>query len=244
MTNGSALVVEGVSAGYGEVPVLRDVSLEVPPASAVALLGPNGVGKTTLLKTVAGFIKPTQGRVLFGGEDVTGAKPRTRARLGLCNIPEGRGIFPSLTVRENLRLLSPRKQEQEGIARILDAFPVLGGRLKQMAGTLSGGEQQMLAVSRAYASNPLVVLIDEVSLGLAPLAVDRIFDFLRNLLERGSSLVIVEQYVSRALALADTVYVLNRGMVVLSGPTKDLIEKDVFDLYLSTQVEKRTVGRA
>ena len=195
------LDVEGLTAGYGEVAVLRDVSLHCDTGTVVALLGPNGAGKTTFLRTVSGFLRPTSGRVMFEGQDITRWKPNKIARAGVCHVPEGRGIFPSLSLRENLLLFSPKDKVDEAIERAASSFPVLGKRLKQTAGSLSGGEQQMLAVVRAYLTNPKLVLVDEASMGLAPLVVDGLFEFLTSIAKSGTTLLIVEQYVSRALEL-------------------------------------------
>jgi len=226
------LELSGITGGYGSTTVLRDVSFSVPRGSVVALLGPNGAGKSTTMRMASGLLRPQQGRVMLDGQDVTRATPSRRARLGLCHVMEGRSIFPSLTVRENLRLQAPR---HSSISDVLDrteqAFPHLAQRRKQVAGTLSGGEQQMLALMRAYLSNPRVVLVDEASLGLAPVIVDQIFDFLARIARDGVSLLVVEQYAERVLAIATTAYLLNQGRVVHSGPAQDLDEEKVFALY-------------
>ena len=172
------LELEGITAGYGETVVLRDVSLSVPDSGVVALLGPNGAGKTTTLRAASGLIRPSSGRVLLDGEDVTGLKPYAMARRGLCHLPEGHGIFPSLTVKENIILNSPKGKEGESLVKAGDQFPVLAARLGQQAGSLSGGEQQMLALVRAYLTNPRIVVVDEASLGLSPVLVDQVFDAL------------------------------------------------------------------
>jgi branched-chain amino acid transport system ATP-binding protein len=225
------LELENITAGYGDTVVLRDVSLSVPDAKVVALLGPNGAGKTTLLRVASGLIKPMSGRVILDGQDVTGKKPFYMCRKGLCNLPEGRGIFPSLTVRDNLILQSKKGKETATIERAVESFPALATRMKQTAGSLSGGEQQMLALMRAYLSNPRVVLVDEASLGLAPVLVDQIFDFLAQIARDGVSLLIVEQYAERVLAIATTAYLLNQGSVVHCGRAQDLDEEQVFALY-------------
>jgi branched-chain amino acid transport system ATP-binding protein len=226
------LELSGITGGYGLTTVLRDVSLSVPRGSVVALLGPNGAGKSTTMRMVSGLLRPRQGCVVFEGKDVTRATPSRRARLGICHVMEGRSIFPSLTVRENLRLQSP---QHTSLSEILDRteqeFPQIARRRKQIAGTLSGGEQQMLALMRAYLSNPRVVLVDEASLGLAPVIVDQIFEFLQRIARDGVSLLMVEQYAERALAIASTVYLLNQGRVVHSGLAQDLDEERVFALY-------------
>jgi branched-chain amino acid transport system ATP-binding protein len=212
--------------------VLHGVDLRVGQASVVALLGPNGAGKTTLLRTATGLLRPTKGRVLLDGKDVTGLGAHERARLGLCHLPEGRGIFPSLTVAENLVLLSPKGRERETRTRAIEAFPVLGQRLRQLAGSLSGGEQQMLALVRALAPGARIVLVDEASLGLAPVVVEQIFGVLAELARSGVALLIVEQYVAKALELASFAYLLNRGRVVFSGAAGELRREEVFERYL------------
>jgi branched-chain amino acid transport system ATP-binding protein len=230
------LEIEHLRAGYGDTMVLRDVSLSVPDGSVVALLGPNGAGKTTLLRAASGLIKPMGGRVLLEGEDVTGRKPYEMARRGLCHLPEGRGIFPSLTVRDNLVLQSPKGEEEASIDKAVSVFPAIGSRLRQVAGSLSGGEQQMLALVRTYLVNPKLVVVDEASLGLAPMLVDRIFETLREIVRNGVSLLIVEQYVTRALDLSDFAYLLNRGEVVFSGRADELEGDEVFERYLGVEV--------
>jgi branched-chain amino acid transport system ATP-binding protein len=232
------LEVREITAGYGDVTVLRNVTLTCPTGSAVALLGPNGAGKTTLMRILSGLLKPTKGQILLGGEDVTGLRTSELSKRGVCHIPEGRGIFPSLTLRENLALFSPRGKAKvvETFDRATQSFPILGSRMSQLAGSLSGGEQQMLAIVRAYVSNPRLVLVDEASIGLAPLVVDGLFKFLGQIAKEGTTLLIVEQYVTRALALADSVYVLNRGQVAFSGKSDALSSEDIFETYLGVEV--------
>jgi branched-chain amino acid transport system ATP-binding protein len=224
--------LDGVTAGYGKSTVLRAVSLHVPPSSVVAILGANGAGKTTAMRVAAGLIGARSGRVLIDGVDVTGLSPYRRAELGLCLIPEGRGIFRSLTVRENLEMLTPPWRKGLDIAPAIEAFPILGSRLSQPAGSWSGGQQQMLALTRAHLSDAKVVLLDEVSLGLAPVVVDEIFASLAVLRERGVALLVVEQYVSRALAMADEICLLRRGEVSWSGPATELDEAELAANYL------------
>jgi len=212
--------------------VVDDISLRITQGEVVGLLGPNGAGKSTTMRMASGLLRPQQGRVMLDGQDVTRATPSRRARLGICHVMEGRSIFPSLTVRENLRLQAPR---HSSISDVLDrteqVFPRLAERRRQIAGTLSGGEQQMLALMRAYLSNPRVVLVDEASLGLAPVIVDQIFEFLARIARDGVSLLVVEQYAERVLAIATMAYLLNQGRVVHSGPAQDLDEEQVFALY-------------
>ena len=228
----SGLALSGIRAGYAGAAVLRDVSLVVPAGSVVALLGPNGAGKTTLLKVASGVLAPDAGSVQLAGDDVTRQPPHLRAGRGLCHVPEGRGIFPSLTVRQNIALHTQPGGEAEALAVAVDAFPVLGQRLSQVAGTLSGGEQQMLALTAARVRNPSVVLLDEVSMGLAPIVIDEIFEFLGRLAAEGAALLVVEQYVPRALALADYVYVLRQGRIAFVGEPAELTAQDVFAAYL------------
>lgn len=230
------LDLRNITGGYGDTTVLRDISIEVPDSSVVALLGPNGAGKSTTLRMAAGLLRPKQGTVAFDGADVSKLGPYQRARRGLCLIPEGRGIFPSLTVRENLVMQVAKRHQRDAFERAIDTFPVLGERRSQIAGTLSGGEQQMLALVRAYVANPKLVLIDEASLGLAPLIVDAIFEFIERLADEGTSLLLVEQYISRALALASVVYLLNQGEIVYSGTADGLDEDTVFALYAGEEM--------
>ena len=232
----TVLELDGITAGYGETVVLRDVSLSVPDSGVVALLGPNGAGKTTCLRAASGLVKPSSGRVLFDGEDVTGLKPYAMARRGLCHLPEGHGIFPSLTVKENIVLNSPKGKEKESLVKAGDQFPVLAARLGQQAGSLSGGEQQMLSLVRAYLTNPRIVVVDEASLGLSPLLVDQVFEALIQIVAEGTALLLVEQYVTRALELADTAYIMNRGQIVYSGAAADLQGEEVFERYLGIEV--------
>jgi branched-chain amino acid transport system ATP-binding protein len=216
------LHLDNIVAGYGGTTVLRGVDLIVPDRSVVALLGANGAGKTTLLRVASGLLQPASGTIHLAGQDVTGQTPHALCDRGLCHVPEGRGVFPGLTVRDNLILQSRAGQENESIERAVHAFPRLGERLGQIAGTMSGGEQQMLALARTYVQSPQVVLLDEVSMGLAPNIVDEIFRFLAVLSAEGSSLLLVEQYVTRALAIADYVYLLSRGTIAFAGEPSEL----------------------
>jgi branched-chain amino acid transport system ATP-binding protein len=232
----SVLELRGVSAAYGRATALWSVDLAVEPGTIAALLGPNGAGKTTLLKVASGLMRPTRGSVLIAGQDVTRLSPSRRAKLGLCLIPEGRGIFPRLSVRENLRLHTPPWKTDVSLDEALDAFPVLRDRLGQRAGSMSGGQQQMLALARCYLAQPRIVLLDEVSMGLAPRVVDDIFESLQKLARSGVTLLIVEQFVNRALAMSDTVYLLKRGRVTFSGPPTELDEQDVLKGYLGADI--------
>ena len=226
--------LESITAGYGESVVLRDVSLTVPDSSVVALLGPNGAGKTTVMRVASGTLRAQHGRVLVDGADVSGEDPYRRSARGVCHVPEGRAVFPALTVRENLLLFTTR-DHAAALDRAVEAFPILGQRMSQRAGTLSGGEQQMLALSRAYMADPKIILLDEVSMGLAPKIVEEIFEAIARLAARGTSLLLVEQYVTKALALADTVYVLNKGTVVHASRTAEVDEDELFARYLGSR---------
>jgi branched-chain amino acid transport system ATP-binding protein len=228
----TGLEARGLRSGYDGVPVLRGVDLVVPPGRVVALLGPNGAGKTTLLRTLCGLLPATDGTVLVEGRDVTTLPAHQRATLGLGSVPEGRGIFRNLTVRENLRLQARSTSEAEVLEQAVSAFPVLGERLHQVAGTLSGGQQQMLALVRAYVERPRYLLLDEVSMGLAPLVLDEIFAFLSGLAGQGTGLLLVEQYVSRALAMADLVFVMSGGEIQFAGEPTELAEDEIFERYL------------
>lgn len=237
------LELSGIWAGYGETTVLRGVDLVVPPSAVVAVLGPNGAGKSTLLRLASGLIAPKAGTRWVDGTDTTGESASGLVARGLCHIPDPRGIFRSLTVGENLTLQSPKGRAADSIERAVSVFPRLGERLSQRAGTLSGGEQQMLAVARAYVQHPTVVLLDEVSTGLAPKIVDEIFTFLERLAAEGTALLLVEQFVHRALALADEVSVLDRGVIRLVGHARDLTEEQIFASYAGTHHTTQEVGR-
>ncbi len=232
------LVLENVTAGYKGADVLRGVSVRVPSGSVIALLGPNGAGKTTLLRCASGLVHSRSGRLTVDGQDVTGQSSHRVAQAGVCHIPEGRGIYPSLTVRENILMFSPRLPAGELLDSTLAAFPQLKRKLGQPAGTMSGGEQQMLALGRAYAGSPKVILLDEVSLGLAPKIVDEIFSSIASLRQRQVSLVLVEQYVDRALQIADYVYVLKRGTVQAEGQASAFTRDRILDSYLRSDEAK------
>jgi branched-chain amino acid transport system ATP-binding protein len=228
--------MQGVTAAYGDTVALRDVDLVVPSGRVVALLGPNGAGKTTLLSVASGLLRPRSGQVVMDGRDVTGSSPDRLARAGLCHITEGRSVFPGLTVADNLKMFAGRSGASDAIERAVSAFPRLGERLGQQAGTMSGGEQQMLALARGYAQQAPLVLLDEVSMGLAPIIVDEIFEFLRRLADEGHSLLLVEQYVAKALDLADLVYLLVRGRLVFAGEPDEVAGTDIFAHYLGAEI--------
>jgi len=226
------LAFQDVKAGYGRTTVLRGIDLSVEAGRVVALLGPNGAGKTTLLRVAAGLLPTSHGQVLIGGEDMTRRRAFQRAQHRLCLVPEGRGIFPNLSVRENLALQIPPWRKTRDYSAAIEAFPVLGERLSQVAGSMSGGQQQMLALSRCFLSDPKVVLLDEVSMGLAPRIIDEIFEALLKLKADAVSLLLVEQYVARALEVADKVYLLGRGEITFSGPPSQLDEAELMKEYV------------
>jgi branched-chain amino acid transport system ATP-binding protein len=227
-----ALEFRQVTGGYGRTTVLRDISITVPASGVTALLGPNGAGKTTLLKMVSGFLRPSSGSIRLFGDDMTSVPAYRRFQAGLCHVPEGHGVFRSLTVRENLIMQSRKGEEADATSRACAAFPILGRRIQQVAGTLSGGEQQMLSMASAYVRSPRLILVDEASLGLAPLIVDQIFAFLERVAEEGTALLIVDQFAARALALAQTAYVLSRGSITYSGSPKELGEAQLLSHYM------------
>jgi branched-chain amino acid transport system ATP-binding protein len=226
------LELDRITAGYEGNSVLRDVTVRVPPGSVVALLGPNGAGKTTLLRVAAGQLDPTAGQVRIDGEDVTALPPDARVRRGLSMVPEGRSIFPTLTVRENLRLFSYGVDRPDAMDDAIDAFPRLGERLPQVAGTMSGGEQQMLALARTYIQRAPFVMMDEVSMGLAPKLVAEIFEFLRKLAAAGCGMLLVEQFVDTALSMADYVYLIKRGEIAFAGEPAELDRTALLAEYL------------
>jgi branched-chain amino acid transport system ATP-binding protein len=229
------LELRKVDAAYGAHTVLRNVTLRVPDGAIVALLGANGAGKTTALRVASGLLRPIAGQLVLNDEDVTGKAPNELVRRGVCHVPEGRGIFPTLSVRENL-VMQHLQGAESRLDEVLGIFPALERRFSQSAGTLSGGEQQMLALARAYIQRPEVVLLDEVSMGLAPVVVDQIFEFIGLLAQNGSSLLLVEQYVTRALAVADYVYLLHRGEVRFVGEPDELEEGEIFKQYVGADL--------
>jgi len=231
------LAVEALEAGYGKAQVLFGVDLEVGKGEIVALLGANGAGKTTLLRVISGLLRPWAGRVLLDGRDLKGLSPAKRARLGLGHVPEGRQLFPLMTVEENLRLgaafLAPGR-DKEGYQRVYALFPRLGERRRQLAGTLSGGEQQMLAIGRALMGFPKILLVDEPSLGLSPRLAEEVLLALKAVAGEGVGVFLVEQNVALSLEVAERAYVLEQGRVVLEGPARVLAQDPrVREAYLS-----------
>ena len=227
MSAGALLEVDAVDVRYGAVPALRGVSLTVGPGETVALVGPNGAGKTSVLRAVSGLVPLAGGRVLVDGADVSSWAPHRRVRLGLAHVPEGRDLFPSLTVVENLRYgFWAKRREAAWSARldeVFDWFPALRDRRDLAAGRLSGGEQQMLALGRALMSTPRLLLVDELSLGLAPVVVEQLFALLRQVNEAGTAVLVVEQYVPMALAHTDRAYVIAKGEIKVEKPSAELL---------------------
>ena len=230
------LRLRGVEARYGRFVALSDISLVVPEGSVVALLGPNGAGKSTMLRTISGMLAPAQGQITFDGRRIDGKADYKIARMGLAHIPEGRGIFHGLSVRENLLMASYGAGNGNGtLKRVFELFPVLERRKGQTAGTLSGGEQQMLSLARAIITNPRLLMIDELSLGLAPRLVSQLFDDVRAIREAGTTILLVEQYVRHALRLADIVVILHKGRMRFIGEPGELEHDErLVESYLGT----------
>jgi branched-chain amino acid transport system ATP-binding protein len=230
----TALQFHEVSGGYGTTQVLHGVDLIVPAGATVALLGANGAGKSTLLKVAAGLIRPTGGRVTLEGRDITNQPEHFRARNGLCLVPEGRSIFRQLSVRENLAMFVGGRGVGEAVDRAAAMFPILRDRLSQLAGTMSGGQQQMLALCRAVVTDARVVLADELSMGLAPIVLDEIFAAVKALSDEGRSILLVEQYATRAVGVADYVYIMHKGRVVFVGEPEQCLDEHVFERYVGS----------
>ncbi len=231
------LKVEHLEVRYGAITALRDISLHVEEGEMVALVGVNGAGKSTTLLTIAGVLKPTHGSITFQQQSLVGRAPEEIVRLGIALVPEGRRIFPGLTVQDNLRLGAAIRKDREGVQQDIDAlctrFPILGERFHQPAGTLSGGEQQQLAIARALMSRPRLLMLDEPSLGLAPVLVEEIFSLISELRDSGVTILLVEQNVERTLQIADRAYLLNVGQIVFEGPAKELRQRvDLASTYL------------
>jgi len=223
------LEVRGIETYYGNIPALREVSIDVPGGSVVAIIGANGAGKTTLMKTIAGVLRPRSGTVSFLGEEITGLPSHKIVRRGVALVPEGRAILSRMTVRENLEMGAftrrDAKKAAQDMDRVMERFPVLKTRAGQLGGSLSGGEQQMLAIARALMSAPKLLLLDEPTLGLAPLVVVDIFAIIREINATGTTILLVEQNVKQALKVSSYTYVLETGKIALSGPSKELLQE-------------------
>ena len=235
--DGVLLGVDSIHAGYGKVEILHGISLAVRPRELVSLIGPNGAGKSTVFKTVVGFLRPTSGRVLFAGQEITGLPPYEVLRLGLAYVPQGRVVFPQMTVLENLEMgayIEPsRAKVREALDRVYALFPILSERQQQRAGSLSGGEQQMVAIGRALMTTPKLILLDEPSLGLSPRFVTLIFEKLVEMKQAGYTLMVVEQNAAKALSVADRGYALELGRNRFEGTGQHLLnDPEVKRLYL------------
>ena len=231
------LELKNIHARYGAITALRGVSISVNQGELVALLGANGAGKSTTLGCIAGVLRPWQGDILFEGTSVVGRSPEQIARLGISLVPEGRDIFPSLTVEENLRLgaftRSEKNEYDRNLGEVFELFPVLKDRLRQPGGTLSGGEQQQLAIGRALMSSPRLLMLDEPSLGLAPALVDQIFELIARLHQRGVTILLVEQNVERSLDIVDRAYLMNTGLIEHQGTPQELrTQADIEGIYM------------
>ena len=225
------LKAEDISASYGRVKVLKDINMSVESGEIVSLVGANGAGKSTLLKVISGIVPAGSGKFLFEGRDITNKKPDFIVKAGLSHVPEGRQIFADLTVRQNLILGSyvhnlPKQEMAKLFDSVFELFPILKSRLMQKAGTMSGGEQQMLAIGRGLMSQPKLLLLDEPSLGLAPLVVETILKVIQNLRSTGISILLVEQNVNAALRISDRAYVIETGAIVAEGKARELMEND------------------
>lgn len=235
------LKVEGLVAGYGNITVLKGIDIEVKPGETVALIGANGAGKSTTLRTLSGLVRPRAGRVIFDGQDITELPPHKRSRAGLVHVPEGRAILGQMTVQENLEVGALGRRDREiatDLAQIFERFPRLAERRHQLAGTLSGGEQQMLAIGRALMAKPKLLLLDEPSMGLAPIVVAQVFDLIQDIRESGIPLLLVEQNARQALRIADRAYVLETGRIVVAGPAQALAtDPEVIGAYLGARAK-------
>ena len=235
----SLLEVDDIEVRYGNIRALKGVSFEVGEGEVVALLGANGAGKTTTQKTVSGMMRPSLGEIRFEGNRIDGLPAHQLIHLGICHVPEGRRVFPRMSVAENLEMGAFRfkKPDQQMLARVFELFPRLEERNNQLAGTLSGGEQQMLAIGRALMGKPRLLLLDEPSMGLAPLVVRQIFEIIKEINTAGVTVLLVEQNAAQSLALANRGYVLETGEIVLSGSGKELLADDrVRAAYLGEEI--------
>ena len=232
----SLIKVENLAAGYGLVEVLRNISLEINQGEVFAVLGSNGVGKTTLNNCLSGLIKPNNGKISFGDEVISNKSPEEIVDMGLIHVPEGRKLFPNLTVKDNLELGSYRRGKSNrasNLENVLDIFPKLSERISQTAGTLSGGEQQMVAIGRGLMGDPRLLLLDEPSLGLSPLLVEQMFELIKKISDNGLTVLLVEQNVTQSLSIADRAYVIEEGSIAISGLSKDLLKNaDLKKSYL------------
>lgn len=235
------LTIENVVAGYGHITALKSINLEVPQGSIVSLIGANGAGKSTTMRSIMGLVKPTEGRITFEGQDITSMKTHDIVKAGISLVPEGRQILQDMSVYENLEMgayIRKDKDVEADIKKVFKRFPILDERSYQLGGTLSGGQQQMLAIGRALMARPKLLLLDEPSMGLAPLVVNEIFEVIKEISAEGTTVLLVEQNVRQALKIADYAYVLETGKIVLSGPAEEIrYDPRVMEAYLGGRVE-------
>lgn len=224
------LEIKNMNVHYGVIHAIKDISLTVNDGEIVTLIGANGAGKTTTLRTISGLKKPTNGSILLNGVDITSTSAQERVKMGISHVPEGRHVFSTMTVLENLELGAYLRRDKQEIAKdikmVYERFPILSDRRKQAAGTLSGGEQQMLAIGRALMSRPKILFLDEPSMGLSPLLVKEIFSIIKDINEAGTTILLIEQNASMALQIANHAYVIETGSIVLSGTGADLMQSD------------------
>jgi len=231
------LKINKLVVSYGVAPALREISMEVPQGKIVTLLGANGAGKSTTLKTISGLLKPISGDIQFCGESISGMSPEKIVKMGVSHVPEGRQVFPGLTVEENLKMGAyinyKPKLVAEKMVMVFDLFPRLKERIKQLAGTMSGGEQQMLAIGRGLMNDPKLLMLDEPSLGLAPIIIDGIFDKIKEINSLGTTILLIEQNANLALAVSDYAYMLSVGKIAMEGVTSEIREnKNLLEVYL------------
>ena len=235
------LKIENVVAGYGHITALKSINLEVPQGSIVSLIGANGAGKSTTMRSIMGLVKPTEGRITFEGKDITSMKTHDIVKSGISLVPEGRQILQDMSVYENLEMGAYIRKDAEindDIKKVFKRFPILDERSYQLGGTLSGGQQQMLAIGRALMARPKLLLLDEPSMGLAPLVVNEIFEVIKEISAEGTTVLLVEQNVRQALKITDYAYVLETGKIVLSGPAEEIRhDPRVMEAYLGGKVE-------
>ena len=235
------LKIENVVAGYGHITALKSINLEVPQGSIVSLIGANGAGKSTTMRSIMGLVKPTEGRITFEGKGITSMKTHDIVKSGISLVPEGRQILQDMSVYENLEMGAYIRKDAEindDIKKVFKRFPILDERSYQLGGTLSGGQQQMLAIGRALMARPKLLLLDEPSMGLAPLVVNEIFEVIKEISAEGTTVLLVEQNVRQALKIADYAYVLETGKIVLSGPAEEIRhDPRVMEAYLGGKVE-------
>jgi branched-chain amino acid transport system ATP-binding protein len=233
------LTVKNLQVNYGSVQALKDISIEVKQGEIVTLIGSNGAGKSTLLKTISGLIRPKQGSITFEGKDLTSIPPEKIVSIGISHVPEGRKIFSGMTVMENLRIGAYQRKDKKGIEKDLEEvfslFPILKDRKNQDAGTLSGGEQQMLAISRALLAKPKLIILDEPSLGLAPVIIDKVFEFIEKIRDTGITILLVEQNANLALEVSERAYVHETGEIKLTGKSSELMkDEQIMKAYLGS----------